>query len=134
MLESEIEKNILFIGAYNIEKYNEKKPNEKIKNELLKSLIVNDKIEETEINIANVIDPGEAIGLINNYEEMIKTHHEKVIAFIAKQREILGQFKNAENFFENIEQSTSTTYYKITLYKFLTKHPKLKLNVTIELF
>ena len=29
----------------------------------------NDEVEETRINIANVIDPGEAIELINRYEE-----------------------------------------------------------------
>lgn len=31
----------------------------------------NDEVEETRINIANVLDPGEAIELISRYEEIM---------------------------------------------------------------
>lgn len=61
-------------------------------------------------------------------------------AYITKQEEILKQFKDIENFFENVEQSKSTVYYKISLYTFLKRQPKLKtrcqqviLEVTLRL-
>ena len=57
-----------------------------------------------------MIDPGEAIGLINRHEEIIKTQHKRFIAYIAKQGEILKKNKDRENFFENVEQSRSTVY------------------------
>ena len=38
--------------------------NEKIKEEFSKSLRENDKVENTNSNITNVIEPGQAIGLI----------------------------------------------------------------------
>ena len=38
--------------------------NEKIKEEFSKSLRENDEVENTNSNIANVIEPGQAIGLI----------------------------------------------------------------------
>ena len=40
--------------------------NEKVKDELLNSPRENHEVEETEINIGNVTDPGEALGLIND--------------------------------------------------------------------
>ena len=62
-----------------------------------KRLMKNDEVEETAINIANVIEPGQAIGLIKNYEEITKTQPKRVIVYIAKQEEILNKFKdNAE--------------------------------------
>ena len=41
-------------------------------------------VEETKINITNVIGPGETIGLIKNCGDAIKTQHERVIVYIAK--------------------------------------------------
>ena len=73
LLKTEIEKNI---GAKDIEIYKNKKSNEKIKQEFLNYLRENDEVEEIdEINITNVIDPGEAIRLINCYEELIRNQN-----------------------------------------------------------
>lgn len=53
-----------------------KKSNEKITQELLNYLRENDEVEEIdEINITNLIDPGEAIRLINCYEELIRNQN-----------------------------------------------------------
>ena len=103
-----------------------KKTKEEVKDELLNSLKVNDEVKETEINIADVIDPEEAVGLTNRYEEIIKTQHKRVITYIAKQGEILIKFKDVENVFVNVEQGSPTLYYKISLYKLFKKRPKLK--------
>ena len=54
------------------------------KEELLSSLREYDAVEEPEVNIANVIDPREAIIIINCYEEIIKTENKKTIGYVAK--------------------------------------------------
>lgn len=46
-----------------------------------------------------MIDIVTAIGLINNYEELIKTKYKRVIAFIVKQAETLNKFKDVEKVF-----------------------------------
>ena len=62
-----------------------------------------------------MILPGEAIALINRYEEIIKTQHKRVMAYIARLGKILKKFKDVRNSFENVEQSRSTLYYKLSL-------------------
>ena len=69
-------------------------------------------MEEIEINIANVTEPGEGIRFINRYEELIKNQHMRVILYVAKQGEILKTFKDKGNFFKNAKQSRSTVYLK----------------------
>ena len=41
---------------------------------------------------------------------------------------LLKTFKDTENFFDNVSQSRSTTYFKISLYKFLKKYHLLKIS------
>ena len=62
-----------------------KEIHEKVKEEFLNSLRENDQVEEQGINIANMIEQGEAITIINWYEEKIKTQHKRVFAYVAKQ-------------------------------------------------
>ena len=64
-----------------------------VKDKLLNSLRKNDEVEEAEINVENLINNGEAIGLISNYEGIIKTPQKKVTVYIAEQGEILKKFK-----------------------------------------
>ena len=45
---------------------------------------------------------------------------------IGKQGELSKKFKDAENFFDNVGQSRSTLYLKISLYKFLKKKSTVK--------
>ena len=61
-----------------------KKSHEKVKEELLNSLRENDEVEETQINIVNVIGPREATELINHYEEIIKTQLKRVLGCVPK--------------------------------------------------
>lgn len=78
----------------------------KVKYELSNCLRENVEVKETDrstINIENVIPPGEAIALINRYEEIIKTQHKIVMAYIARLEKILKKFKDVKNSFENVE-------------------------------
>ena len=65
-----------------------------------------------------MIEPAEAKGLIRNYEEIIKTQHERFIVYITKQGEVLKKFKDAENFIENLKQNRSMVYYNISFTSF----------------
>ena len=71
------------------------------------------------MNTAN--NPKEAIKLINYCEEIIRTQHKPVIQYICKQGEILKMFIDTVNFFDGLEQSRLTLYFKIAVYKILTK-------------
>ena len=55
--------------------------------------------KKKEINIVNMIDIATAKVKINNYGELIKTQHKRVIAFIVKQAQTLKKFKDVEKFF-----------------------------------
>ena len=72
--------------------------------------------------------------IIRRYEDIIKTQNKKAIGYIAKQGEILKKFKDTQNFFDNVGQSKSTIYFKISLYKFLKKYPLLKTSTLQSIY
>ena len=61
----------------------------------------NDDVEEQRLNetASNVNNSQEAIKIINQYKNIIKTQNKKAIAYIGKQGELLKKFKDTENFF-----------------------------------
>lgn len=72
----------------------QKKNNKNLEQELLNSLKENDEKENTDVDITKVIEPGEAMGLINSYEELIKNQCKRVILYVAKQGDILKNVKH----------------------------------------
>lgn len=56
----------------------------------------------------------------------MKRQNKKIIIMMDKQGRILRKFKDPEQFFEILGHSKLTIYFKISLYKFFTKHPFLK--------
>lgn len=105
-----------------------KKTKETVKDELLNSLMKKNKMEEQGLEeMANIIaDPKEAIRMIKQYEQMIKTQNKKVINIFGRQGQLLKKFKDNKNLFKTTCQSKSTIYFKIRLNKFLKKFPVLK--------
>ena len=105
-----------------------KETNQSIKAELLNSLKENDDVEEQGFNetVNNFKNSQKAIVTIRRYDKVIKTKYKKAIGYIGKQGELLKRFKNTENFFDNITQSRSTIYFKISLYTFLKENSLLK--------
>ena len=66
---------------------------------------------------------------------LLKHKIKKQRGVFGKQGQLLKKFKDTENFFDNVGQSRSTIYFKISLYKFLKKHALLKkIHATIKLF
>ena len=58
--------------------------------------------------------------------QYIKTQNKKEIVYICKQGQFLKKFKDAEHFFENVGQSRSTIYFKVSFYKLLKRYCFLK--------
>ena len=73
-----------------------KKKHETVNNELMTSMRENDAEQDPGLNIANVIDTGEAIIIISCYEELIKTQNKRVIRYVAKQGHIMKKFRDIE--------------------------------------
>ena len=107
-----------------------KETHERVKQELPNSFKENDDEEKPGFNkTANKTkDPQEAIQIIHHYED-IKTQDKKAIGYIGKRRKPLKNFKDIEQFFENVVQSQSTIHFKNSLYKFLKKYPILKRSI-----
>ena len=90
---------------------------------MLISLQEDDYVEEQGLNetVNNVNNFREATKIINRYEDIIKTQIKKAVGYIGKQGELLKKFKDTENFFDNVGQSKSTIYFKISLDELLKK-------------
>ena len=98
------------------------KQNEGIKQDVLNLLKENDDVEgqgltETANNVNN---SQEAIVIIPCYEEIIRKNPKKAIVDIGKEGELFKKFT------DNVGQSKSMIYFKISLYKFLEKYPLLE--------
>ena len=101
---------------------------ETIKKELLNSLNeIEDEVERRlDEMVGQIKNPEEAAGEIKLYENMLTTKNVTIINIVAKQGQLLQQFKELEEFFESVGLSRSTIYFKISLFKFLLKYPLLK--------
>lgn len=101
---------------------------ESIKEELLASIIEIVSEDNSELNEAvwNAKQPSAAIAVINKYEALLKGENKKKINIVGKQEELLKKFMDSENIFKYIGPSRSNIYFKIKLYKCLTKFPELK--------
>ena len=101
---------------------------EAIKKELLNSLNeIEDEVERRlDEMVGQIKNPEEAAGEIKLYENMLTTKNVKIINIVAKQGQLLQQFKELEEFSESVRLSRSTIYFKISLFKFLLKYPLLK--------
>ena len=60
----------------------------------------------------------------------MKGTNRKIINIVGKQEELMKRFKDSNEFFDNTGLGRSNIYFKIGLYKFLCKYPKLK-NSTV---
>ena len=102
---------------------------ETIKKELLESIL--EVFEEENYlqiceEVKNAKDLKDSISLVEKYEDLLKSSNKKIINIVAKQGELLKQFKDSDEFFDSISLSRSNIYFKIRLYKFLCKFPALR--------
>ena len=80
--------------------------------------------EEPGLNIDKVSHQGEAVAIISDYKEFIKTKNRKTISYVAEQGQILKNLRDMEDFTtKDMGVSRSIIYFKIRLYKFLKNSP-----------
>ena len=80
--------------------------------------------EEPGFNIDNVSYQGEAVAIISDYKEFIKTNNRKTISYVAEQGQILKSLRDMEDLTtKDMGVSRSIIYFKIRLYKFLKHSP-----------
>ena len=105
-----------------------KKTNEIVIKELVRSLKEYDDIEGAGLDATadTITDPLEADRIIKRYKEIIKTQNKRAINYVGKLEQLLKKLKGTDQRFENVGQSKPTIHFKIGLYKFLKKQPKLK--------
>ena len=83
-------------------------------------------------NTANNINNSQvAILIIHRFDNIIKTQNKNEIGYIGKQGQLLIRFKDNGHFFDDVGQSRSSIYFKISLYKFLKKYSLLR-KVTLQ--
>ena len=73
-------------------------------------------------------NPEDAAGVIKQFENMLKNKNGKIIKIVAKQGQILKQFKKSEELFKTVGLSRCAVYLPISLYKFMFKYPLLKIS------
>ena len=91
--------------------------------------IIKEKLPNTLVK--NTKDPEEPIKIVKSYEEMLTTQNKRIMNIIWKKWQLLKRFRESEEFFDTVALSYSTIYFKMSLYKFLSKHPVVK-NITVS--
>ena len=76
--------------------------------------------------VKNAKKPKDGIFSLKRYEQLLKEANRKINYRVGKQGTLLKRFKEEDEFFDYVGLSRSNIYFKIRLYKFLSKFPVLK--------
>ena len=76
--------------------------------------------------VKNAKKPKDGIFSLRRYEQLLKGANRKINYRVGKQGTLLKRFKEEDEFFDYVGLSRSNIYFKIRLYKFLSKFPVLK--------
>ena len=71
----------------------------------------------------------EAINIIKEYQDIIKTNKKNIIFFAYQQGKVFKRFKENENFknlLERFKITKSTIIFKTNIVKLIDKYPKIK--------
>ena len=104
---------------------------EEIKKQLIESIIISDVIETDELNkqAEEVQDPEKAAKVIQEYENIIRTKKKGIIWIAYHQGKVFKRFnKEKEKFITLVNKlgvHKTTIIFKINVYKFFERHPKL---------
>ena len=75
--------------------------------------------------VKNSKETKEGISLIKQFEDLLEGTNRKIINIVVKQGELLERFNDRDDFFDSVGLSWSNIYFKIDLYNFLCKYPKV---------
>ena len=103
---------------------------EEIKTKLLDSMTIDEIVEFDDLNkeAEETQDPEEAAKIIKRYEDIIKTKNKGIINVVYNQGQVFKRFKKKENFAKLISElgnHKTTIIFRINIFKFCKKHPKL---------
>ena len=103
---------------------------EEIKTKLLDSMTIDEIVEFDDLNkeAEETQDPEEAAKIIKRYEDIIKTKNKGIINVAYHQGQVFKRFKKKENFAKLISElgnHKTTIIFRINIFKFCKKHPKL---------
>ena len=73
--------------------------------------------------VKNTKEPEEAIIIVNWWEEIPKTQNKGIINIVGKQGQLLKRLEESEELFQKVAFSWCAIYFKIKLYKFMSKYP-----------
>ena len=110
---------------------------EEIKKQLFDFLVNNDTVETEEVNekAEKVEKPEDAVEIIPEYEEILRTKRKGIISIGYHQGKVFSQFCKKEKFVRlvaNFKIHKNTKILKINIFKLIDKHPKLmKSSVTL---
>ena len=103
---------------------------EEIKTKLLDSMTIDEIVEFDDLNkeAEKIEDPEKAAEIIKRYEDIIKTKNKGIINVAYHQGQVFKRFKKKENFAKLISElgnHKTTIIFRINIFKFCKKHPKL---------
>ena len=103
---------------------------EEIKKRLIDSFACNENISTEDLNArANrVKDNDEAMNIIKEYEDIIKTNKRNITFFAYQQGKVFRKFKENRKFKSLVERfkiTKGTSIFKINIFKLIDKYPKM---------
>ena len=103
---------------------------EEIKTKLLESITIDEVLECEDLNkeAEQVQDSERTAEIIKRYEDIIKTKNKGIINVAYHQGQVFKRFKKKENFAKLISElgnHKTTIIFRINIFKFCKKHPKL---------
>ena len=111
-----------------------------IKNKFLESIIINEVVESEELNkeAEEIQQPEEAVKVIKQYEDIIKTKKKGIISIAYYKGKIFRRFKEKEKFIKLVSQlriHKNTIIFKINVFKLCERYPKLlRFSISLGFF
>ena len=82
--------------------------------------------------VKNAKSLNQGISLVQKHKNLLKGANKKIINIVGRHGELLKRLKEEDEFFNKIRLSRSNIYFKMRLFKFLSKFPMLE-NSTLTL-
>ena len=103
---------------------------DEIKKQLIECITINNAFETEELNeqAERVEKPKDAADIIKQYKEILRAKRKAIISVAFYQEKVFKRFKEKEKFIQmagKLKIHKSTIVFKINVFKFIEKHPKL---------
>ena len=115
--------------SFNTKQLSRRLVKEQIKQQLIDSLGYNENIDKEELitSADRVKNCQEALKIIKEYEDIVKTSKRNIICFVCRQNKVFRKFKEnrkIKNLAEQSKITKSTIIFRINVVKLFDKYPK----------